>query len=418
MYYLITMKHFKKFSLFFFLITITHFVSAQNKMESLSISNAVYYELIGRYDIARLNHIMNVEIPAATGTKENYTPAKNAVKLYRITYPSVIPEQNNRPTMASGLIAIPETVEKYLPVISYQHGTAMEKDLVPSFPEKSFETRLMIAQFAAQGYVVFGADYFGLGLSKEKDGYMVIGSQQQACIDMYEVTKLILPKIGITPTAFFLTGWSQGGVVTMTFLERLERSNTKVTAAATVAAQCDGYVMLNGFMSFPRKIDGSWVSAMFMLTVFSFEEYYQIPGLAQGFFTPEMYPIAKRVYEKDPTLKPEEFPTDLKKLIRKEFFDPVYFRNSAYGKIMSELHPYRWVVESPVRMYYGEIDESLTNGLAQLPSAYQKAMGNNKVEAISLGADANHRIAFARAVPQWKKWFDEMLVTPSKSTSK
>jgi pimeloyl-ACP methyl ester carboxylesterase len=412
------MKHFTKLSLFISLITITHFVSAQNKMESLSISNAVYYELIGRYDIARLNHILNVEIPAATGTKENYTPAKNAVKLYRITYPSVIPEQNNRPTMASGLIAIPETAEKHLPVISYQHGTAMEKDLVPSFPEKSFETRLMIAQFAAQGYVVFGADYFGLGLSKEKDGYMVIGSQQQACIDMYEVTKLILPKIGITPTAFFLTGWSQGGVVTMTFLERLERSNTKVTAAATVAAQCDGYVMLNGFMSFPRKIDGSWVSAMFMLTVFSFEEYYQIPGLAQGFFTPEMYPIAKRVYEKDSTLKPEEFPTDLKKLIRKEFFDPVYFRNSAYGKIMSELHPYRWVIESPVRMYYGEIDESLTNGLAQLPAAYQKAMGNNKVEAISLGADANHRIAFARAVPQWKKWFDELLATPTKSTSK
>jgi hypothetical protein len=69
-------------------------------------------------------------------------------------------------------------------------------------------------------------------------------------------------------------------------------------------------------------------------------------------------------------------------------------------------------------MYYGEIDESLTNGLAQLPAAYQKAMGNNKVEAISLGADANHRIAFARAVPQWKKWFDELLATPTKSTSK
>lgn len=399
------------------LLFISNLASAQGKLETLSISNAVYYELIGTYDIARLNHILQVEIPAATGTKENYTPAKNAVKLYRITYPSVIPEQNNRPTMASGLIAIPVVTEKNLPVISYQHGTAMEKDLVPSFPEKSFETRMMIAQFAGQGYVVFGADYFGLGLSKEKDGYMVIGSQQQACTDMYEVTKLILPKIGINPTAFFLTGWSQGGVVTMTFLERLERSNTKVTAAATVAAQCDGYVMLNGFLNFPRKIDGSWVTAMFMLTVFSFEEYYQIPGLAQGFFTPELYPIAKRVYEKDSTLKPEEFPTDLKKLIRKEFFDPVYFRNSAYGKLMSELHPYRWVIESPVRMYYGEIDESLTNGLAALPSAYQKAMGNNKVEAFSLGADANHRIAFARAVPQWKKWFDQLQLE-SKQTLK
>jgi len=56
---------------------------------------------------------------------------------------------------------------------------------VPSFPEKSFETRLMIAQFAAQGYGVFGADYFGMGTSKEKDGYMVLGSQQQACIYIY-----------------------------------------------------------------------------------------------------------------------------------------------------------------------------------------------------------------------------------------
>lgn len=393
-------------------------VFSQGKMESLSISNAVYYELIGRYDIARLNHILNVEIPAATGTKENYTPAKNAVKLYRITYPSVIPEQNNKPTIASGLIAIPEVVDKHLPVISYQHGTVMEKEQVPSFPEKSFETRLMIAQFAAQGYVVFGADYFGMGTSKEKDGYMVLGSQQQACIDMYEVTKLILPKIGITPTAFFLTGWSQGGVVTMSFLERLERSNTKVTGVGTAAAQCDGYVMTNGFLNFPRKIDASWVTAMFMLTLFSFEEYYQIPGLAQGFFNPELYEIAKRVYEKDPTLKPEEFPTDLKKLIRKEFFDPVYYRNSAYGKLISEMHPYRWVIESPVHMYYGEIDESLAIGLAQLPMFYQKAMGNNKVEAFSLGADANHRITFARAVPQWKKWFDQLVVESKQSVTK
>lgn len=404
------------FLLLVFCITIPAF--SQGKLESLSISNAVYYELIGRYDIARLNHILNVEIPAATGTKENYTPAKNAVKLYRITYPSVIPEQNNRPTIASGLIAIPEVVDKHLPVISYQHGTVMEKEQVPSFPEKSFETRLMIAQFAAQGYVVFGADYFGMGTSKEKDGYMVIGSQQQACVDMYEVTKLILPKIGINPTAFFLTGWSQGGVVTMSFLERLERSNTKVTGVGTAAAQCDGYIMTNGFLNFPRKIDANWVTAMFMLTLFSFEEYYQIPGLAQGFFTPELYPIAKRVYEKDPTLKPEEFPIDLKKLIRKEFFDPVYYRNSAYGKLISEMHPYRWVIESPVHMFYGEIDESLTVGLAQLPSVYQKAMGNNMVDAFSLGADANHRITFARAVPQWKKWFDQLLIDSKKTTKK
>jgi len=62
---------------------------------------------------------------------------------------------------------------------------------------------------------------------------------------MYEVTKLILPKIGITPTAFFLTGWSLGEVVTISFLEQLERSNTKVIGVVSAAAQCDGYVMTN-----------------------------------------------------------------------------------------------------------------------------------------------------------------------------
>lgn len=389
-------------------------LKAQNKMESLSLPNMVYYELIGTYDVARLNNIMTNEIPMLTGAKVNYAPAKNAVKLYRITYNSVIPEQDNRPTVASGLIAIPDIPQKSLPVVSYQHGTAMGKFEVPSFPDQSFETRLVLAQFAGQGYVVIAADYFGMGLSKEKDSYMVIGSQQQACYDLYEVAKIILPKIGITPTNFFLTGWSQGGVVTMSFLERLERSNTPVTAVGTVAAQCDGYIMTNGFLNFPRKIDAQWVTAMFILTVFSYEEYYRIPGLAQGFFNEDMYTIAKRVYEKDTTLRPEEFPTNLKKLIRKEYFDPVYYRNSAYGKLVSELHPYRWVIRTPVHMHYGEIDESFTAGLARLPMEYQTAMGNDKVKAFSMGSDANHRIAFARSVPEWKKWFDSIIVSQKK----
>jgi hypothetical protein len=61
-------------------------------------------------------------------------------------------------------------------------------------------------------------------------------------------------------------------------------------------------------------------------------------------------------------------------------------------------------------MYYGDIDECLTIGLARLPYEYQKAMGNTKVEAFSAGADANHRITYARAVPQWKQWFDELQI--------
>ena len=68
-------------------------------------------------------------------------------------------------------------------------------------------------------------------------------------------------------------------------------------------------------------------------------------------------------------------------------------------------------------MYYGEIDECLTNDLARLPSIYQRAMGNTQVEAISSGADANHRGTYARAVAEWKKWFDSMRAQTPQSVS-
>lgn len=363
-------------------------------------------ELIGRYDLDRLRRILREEIPAALGTRVDYPEPRHPVRLFRVTYPSVIPERNNRPTVASGLVAIPEGLRGSLPLVSYQHGTVYTKRMVPSFPEESFETRLMIALFAAGGYVVTGADYFGLGLSAEKDSFVVLGSQTQACLDLRGPARALLAREGITPAEEFLAGWSQGGVVTMALLERMEQQGLPVRAVGTAAAQCDGYVMTSGFLNFPRPIDGWWVTTMFILTAFSFEEYYDVPGLAQGLFTPEQYPLARAIYLQDPAVKLEDFPRDLRKLIRPEFFDPARYRSSAYGRLTTTVQPYRWVIRTPVRMYYGEIDESLTVGLARLPMDYQRSMGNDRVAAISLGADANHRITYARAAKEWLPWFE------------
>jgi len=383
--------------------------AAENNMSFIQAAPGIRYQYIGTYDINRLNNILDKEVPAAIESKVYYTPPKNAVKLYRVEYSSIIPEQNNRPTTATGLIAIPATGAKQMPMISYQHGTVFGKDWVPSYPEKSFETRLMIAQFASQGYVVIGADYFGMGDSKEKDSYIVINSQVQASFDMYQASKIILDKEGVRITDFFVSGWSQGAVITMAYLEKLEASGVNVKAASTAAAQCDGYVMTNGFLQNPRKIDAPWVTTMFILTAFAFEEYYQIPGLAKGLFTDEQYKLAERVYLKDTTLSYKDYPTDLHKLIRPEYFNPVYYKQSAYGKLVSEMHPYRWVVQTPVHMYYGEVDESLAVDLARLPYNFQKAMGSNKIELFSMGPDATHRITYGRAVPEWKTWFDSLL---------
>lgn len=374
----------------------------------VQVTSGVSYEYIGRWDADKLNQVLKTDTPRFFGVDVAYTPARNAVKLYRVTYASVIPELHNKPTVASGLLAIPDTAGASFPMVSYQHGTVYGKQQVPSFPDQSPETQLMLAQFAGQGYIVIGADYFGMGTSNEHEGYMVKESHQQACYDMLMASRAVLAQMKLTSPKLLLGGWSQGGFVTMAFLEKLESAGVPVAATATASAPVDVFVALSGFLDFPRKNDADWVPTLFILSSFSFENYYGVPGLAHSLLNDAYYDVSRKAYEKQP-FDIAQIPTDLHKLVRPEYFDPQFFANSAYGRLIAEkTHAYRWIIKSPVRNYYGETDEAITPGLGQLAMTYQHAIGsgNPEVEAVSTGK-TSHRGTYATAVPQWKIWFDK-----------
>ena len=178
------------------------------RAEPVQVTSGVSYELIGRWDADKLNQILTTDTPKFFGVSVTYTPARNAVRLYRVTYGSVIPEMGNRPTIATGLLAIPDTNDTSFPMFSYQHGTVYGKEQVPSFPDQSPETQLALAQFAGQGYIVIGADYFGMGLSKEPEGYMVKGSHQQATYDMVMASRAVLENMKLAAPKLFIGGWS------------------------------------------------------------------------------------------------------------------------------------------------------------------------------------------------------------------
>lgn len=374
----------------------------------VAVASGVTYELMATWDVERLNQILDKDTPAFTGVDVTYSPAANPVKLYRVTYPSVVPERGNRPIVATGLLAVPDTDAASFPMLSYQHGTVYGKQEVPSFPEQSPETQLAIAQFAGQGYVVIGADYFGMGDSAEPEGYVVKASHQQACTDMLLASRAVLDDLKLQTTNLYLAGWSQGGYVTMAFLEKLEADGVAVTAAATASAPVDLFMALNGFLNFPRSIDAGWVNTLFILSAFAYENYYSVPGLARSLFNDATYEVARKAYEREP-VEASDIPTDLHALIRADYFDPRFFAASAYGRLLAANQAYRWVIETPVRNYYGDEDEVISVGLGQLTMTWQRAMGagNGKVEAISTGP-TSHRGTFGAAVPQWKAWFDSL----------
>jgi pimeloyl-ACP methyl ester carboxylesterase len=372
----------------------------------VQVSSGVSYELLGRWEVDRLNAFLSGEMAKFSGIEVAYTPASNAVNLYRVTYHSVVPEKGNAPIVASGLLAVPDTDTTTFPVVSYQHGTVYGRQEVPSFPEQSPETQAMIAQFAGQGYVVIGADYFGMGTSTQPEGYMVKASHQQACQDMITSATSVLTHLGLTTDRLFLAGWSQGGFVTMACLERLEAAATPVQAAATASAPLDVFAAMNGFLNFPRKMDASWLNSLVILTAFSFENYYGIPGLARSVLNDDYYEISRMAYVREP-FDPAGIPTDLRKLVRADYFEPHFLATSAYGRLLQATQAYRWVIETPVRNYFGEADEAITIGVGKMAMTYQEAMGagNQTVEAISTG-ETTHRGTFATAIPAWKLWFD------------
>ena len=199
---------------------------AQSTDAYINVSSGVQYQLIGSWDLSKLDKVFKVELAeflstSSMGAKafnDSFPLAKYPVNLYRVRYNSVIPEFGNQPTVASGLVVIPRNGLDSMPVVMYQHGTVFSKTEVPSFPDNSEETKIMIARFASQGYIVIGADYFGRGISDLPDSYLVNSSTQQACVDMLFAARSIFAAMKLKPGKFFISGWSQGGWATMTYL--------------------------------------------------------------------------------------------------------------------------------------------------------------------------------------------------------
>ncbi len=68
-----------------------------NARAETTVADDVSYELIDEWDGDKLNSILTGAAPEFFDIKVDYTPATNDVKLYRITYSSIVPEKDNQP---------------------------------------------------------------------------------------------------------------------------------------------------------------------------------------------------------------------------------------------------------------------------------------------------------------------------------
>ena len=405
--------------LFVFSLICSSLLHAQTGNESIKVSAGVQYQFIGTYDLAKLNKVISSELEEfLAGSTMTYADFKGSlsapkypVKLYRVTYHSVVPEMDNQPCIASGLIAIPETGKDSMPILSYQHGTVFGRYQCPSYPDSSMETRLMIAQFASQGFIVIGADYFGLGISELPNAYLIRYSSEQACLDMLFSARDVMAAMKIRQGSLFLHGWSQGGWTNMTFLRKLESLDIPVTASATASAPSDAFGTMERWMNNYQPIDAVYLPACISNYIFAVEYYQQMPGLAKSAIRSEFYQAAMAFFNwKINWTSFRKITGDtVQNFLKPEFMATGYIGSTAFWQILEKSQAYRWRCHTPLNMYYGERDEVVPIYVAKLPEGYHALAGSGSTHAISAGAKADHRATFVYSLIHVKPWFDGFL---------
>ena len=167
-------------------------------------------------------------------------------KFYRLKYTSTA--INGTLDTVSGLLAVPDNLNKVYPRLVYQHGTSGSKLDVPSYTATSGEGTIGVL-FAGLGYVAFLPDYLGLGnTSKGFHPYVHAESEAWAAMDMLRAGDAFLQQNQVfTNEQLFITGYSQGGHGAMALHRAIEQDPAQ-EFEVTAAAPMSGPYSISGVM--------------------------------------------------------------------------------------------------------------------------------------------------------------------------
>jgi len=167
-------------------------------------------------------------------------------KFYRLQYTSTA--INGTLDTVSGLLAVPDNLNKVYPRLVYQHGTSGSKLDVPSYTATTGGEGTIGLLLAGLGYVTLAPDYLGLGVSKGFHPYVHAASEASVAMDMLRAAGQYALQNGIhTNEQLFITGYSQGGHAAMALHRAIEQDSTH-EFTVTAAAPMSGPYSLSGVM--------------------------------------------------------------------------------------------------------------------------------------------------------------------------
>ena len=314
-------------------------------------------------------------------------------------------------TIASGLVVYPDQRTNAAPLVSYQHGTIVMKDEVPS-AEQGLD-RLVGIALGTTGYVTAMSDYIGLGDSPGLHPYVHARSEASAAIDLLRAARTYCATNSIAlNNQLFLIGYSEGGHATMATHRELETQHTnefKVTASAPMAGPYDlSGTMANDFLS-GRSMGSPYY---FLYLVAAYQSIYHLaPSLAEIFISPYdrlLPPLLDGLHDGGELDQAMGTRVPIQ-ILKPEFLaafraDP----NHPLWSALKENDLYNWTPTAPIRLFHcaGDQDVLFANSKVAYESLRLKSAA--EVKLVDPMPSATHGTCAPVAFLGAKAWFDSI----------
>ena len=318
-----------------------------------------------------------------------------SLKNYKIVYRTT--DTDGQPTEASGLLTLPDNDDTVFPVAAYMHGTALDRDRVPSNPVT--EERFLVYALATSGYIAIAPDYLGYGVNEGFHPYVHAASEASAGRDMITAVREFLDQEGIRHTGqLFVTGYSQGGHASSALHRDIQEKSDSLGYEVTAGAHLSGPYSISGVMREATLTnERPTLPGFIVYTYVSYNNVYGLyDNLGQAFVSPYLE-VIDSFNRKD--IDGEQFNARLDTLLRQRderlidmFQDSLgeqIVANDPDSRIIQALRAndtYAWAPEAPTLLYYCTADEQVPFRNAIVADSVMRSLGSTSVLLESGGA--------------------------------
>ena len=324
--------------------------------------------------------------------------AAHGVSLYKVQY--LTPHLNGALDTASGVVAIPSTPGFKWPVLFYQHGTADNREEVPS--RGSFESLVTVIS-AGLGYIGIAADYIGLGDSKGLHPYLHADTEASSARDLFLAAgQLFAEKKVSLNDQLFVTGYSQGGHAAMALHRLLAGEGAMEGFNIAASAPMSGPYSISTEMV-NRLLSGEeyFYPGYPVYTLLSYDaaynlfdslgEFLQAPfvGPAQSFADGKLS-VTELHDSLNILLQQNHGKSIVKFLFKDTIFIELQDSSSALSKALKDNDTYSWVPLSPTRLVYCKADDQVVYTNAIFADSVMRALGAKDIQAVDVNSEADH----------------------------